>query len=211
MTTTARASFPINEIQSVTVPARLYDYSLDLAMLNGLVRIRDVDLVKPTDFGRIDISCTPEIRITIKEIVRKYDANQRDCVATLGKFGLSVFQHIYNPGLATLKNNRTRCFFGGKFEQTVKLYGRCEHFFEREAGGRKRMDLYGYKDSIIAPISDNAEFYNLSASDMAQLIICHGIEKWDDLPEDAAKYFDGIINRFAEYAKKFVVETGCDE
>jgi len=199
----------VNTLQIPTAPARLYDYDFEMGMTTGRVTITEQELVKPSYTGRIDLSVVPEIRIAVKEIVRKYDMNQRDGVATLAKFSLSVFQHKYGQDFKTLKNNRTQGFFGGKFAETVRLYGKCVHFFDREPGGRKRMDIFGNKHNVLAPIGNLAEYFNLSASDMAQVILCHGIELWGELPEDAT-YYANVVQRFKEHSEKFLKDSNSD-
>jgi len=202
------ATFDVSKLDVEIVPARLYDFDLDMAMADAPVRIREKDLIRPSRFGYIDMSTVPEIRITIKEIKREYGNNQRDTLASLGKLSFSLFQHEFSGNLKELRGNRTRGFFGGKFKETVKLYGRCAHFFENEVGGRKRMVLYGDRCDLTSPIEDSAEYFNLSTSDMAQIILCFGILTWHKLPADAKEYFEGIVFAFKEYSKDFLVDTG---
>jgi hypothetical protein len=183
------------------------DPGLELIISGFFRHITDEAIDKRFVVG-IRVHVTPELRITVKEMMKKFHCtNQRDFLATLTPYALSKFQGEYNPGLKALKHSRTDGFFNGNFRQVVNKYGTCHHFFERIPGGRKDWNIYAEKETVISPISDNADYFNLSVSDMVQVMICGIVVDWEDLPEDARKYFEGINAEFAEYAKNFLLAT----
>ena len=143
----------------------------------------------------------------MKVLQEEYNLNQKDCYATITEYGLSIFQNKYNPDLKRVKTSRTADFYTGtKKDELIEKFGTCEHFFDKQQngkGGRKEVKLFGDKNRFIAAIGDNAEFFNLSASDMAQIVISHALVQWDKLPADFKVFFEGINQEFKNHVSNF--------
>ena len=202
-------TFPIESVTATIVPTHLYDYTLDLSLSTScIVHIKDADIGRPgSPIGLIPMQIIPEFRLTMKAIQAEYDLSQKDAYATLIVFGLSIFQHRYSPDLKRYKEKRLAEFFSGtKKDELVEKFGTCSHFFEKSKngrGGRKQVNLLGDREDVMAPIGDNAEFFNLSVSDMAHVILSHALVRWDKLPADFKGYFEKVNDEFETHAKNF--------
>jgi len=180
-----------------------YDEPLDMVIDGVFVHITNEDIDHHAVI-KISLQVTPEIRITIKEMMKFFGCNnQRDFLATITPYALQSFQHTYNPNLKILKGSRTEGFFNGNFKQVVEKYGRCHQYFERVPGGRKEWNVYGDRERTIAPIGEYADYFNLSTSDMVQIMYCHIIVRWKELPSDALAYFEKVNTDFSKYATAF--------
>jgi len=188
------------------VPPKLYDYTLEMIFDGAIICISDTDICKPSKYSRMDVSFTPEFIITLEEMRLYYQiSHKRTFYGALAPFSLSVFQHQYNPDLKELKKERTNGFYDGRFETVVKRYSRHQTFFEK--GNRGRRDVYGITNEVVAPIGENASYFNLSISDMVQIMFSGIIVKWKELPKEAVPYFELVNKRFLDYSKLFVTET----
>lgn len=201
--------YPLDTEVSI-IPANWYDRDIVdiLKSRDMIIHIPDGEIGKPgSDIGKISVQVVPEFRLTMKEIQTRYGLNQKDCYATMAVFGLSLIEHLFHPDLKRIRKSRRDDFFSGrKMQELVETFGTCEHFFEKQPngrGGRKEVKLYGNKRHLIAAIGDNAEFFNLSSSDMAHIVLSHAIAQWALLPEDFRNYFQKVNARFADHARKF--------
>lgn len=205
------AGFDWKSVEVSTVPARLYDYDLELLMdKDHIIHIAEFDVRKPDSIiGAKTIYVIPELRIAMKAIQDTYKLNQRDTYATMIVYGLSSFEHTYNPDLKRVRANRNTDFFSGtKMGELVERFGYCEHFFKKTdsgKGNRKEVKLFGDSHRVLAAIGENAEFFNLSMSDISQVILSHAIVRWDKLPPDFKKFFEEINKQFETHAKGFYV------
>jgi hypothetical protein len=191
----------------IVVPSGFYNVDFDAAMA-ACVHIKDSDIGRPgSQIGKISMQMIPNLRIAVKEIQNKYGYNQKDTYATIAIYGLSNLQHKYNPELKRLKDLRSKEFYSGnKMLDLNSKYGVCQHFFQKRkdgTGSRKEIKLYGDKKSLIAAISDNADYFNLSNSDMAQVILIHAIVNWKDMPHDYLDFFSEVCMTFDKHAKEF--------
>lgn len=203
------AEFDVSTEQYSTVPGRLYDYDMSLLLdKEHVLHISEAEVRRQDSrIGKTRLHIIPQLRIGMIAVQAAYKLNQRDTYATMAVYGLSAFEHAYNRELMRVKDNRTADFFSGnKMEDLVKRFGYCEHFFEKQSSGqgsRKEVNLFGDSQKVLAAIGEYAEFFNMSTSDMAQVILCHAIVRWDKLPGDFKTFFEDIIKRFDAHAKNF--------
>lgn len=200
--------YPYDKDQMPIVLPHRYDEGLNLDK-SRVVHIPENQIGEGLPYGRVPVQVIPELRLTMHEIQNEFKiTSQRDLYSTFIVDGLSIFQHRYHPDLRRVKSFRRTDFFSGtKMAELVDTFGTCEHFFERVKGGKKEVKVVGHRNHTIAAISDNAEFFNLSSSDMTQVIIIHYVVLWDKLPADFRKFFEDVISKFEKHAREFCTES----
>ena len=196
----------IGLVAGVGVPPRLYEYDFDMLLGGTIVYIKDRDLVKPSLYSRIDVSFTPEFMVVLEEMAKFYGiTHKRSFYGALAPYALSVFEHEYHTDLQTLKDARTNGFFGGQFKEVVEKYAQKHHFFDEVRGrGRSRRDVYGLTNQVIAPVGENAQYFNLSSSDMMMVMLAGVLVRWCVLPEDGRVYFEDVNKQFKDFSTRFV-------
>lgn len=198
---------PLEEFDTPCVPSNLYGHSLDDIIEFAFVKITEKDLVAPSKYGKTTVYLSPELNVIFTEMKKAFKIiNQRNFFATVYPYGLSIFQHEFNPQLKIIKNNRTQMFYGDKYEIVVELYGSGHHLFEKLPKGslRKEKNIFGNRDEVIAPVNENAEFFNVSNSDLSQVILCGVALKWDKLPDKPKKFCSNMIDGFRSHARRYL-------
>ena len=198
---------PLEEFDTPCVPSNLYSYSLEEVFEFSFVRITEKNLVAPSMYAKVRVYLVPELRIVLTEMQKAFKIfNQRQFYATVYPYGLSIFQHDFNTQLNTIKNIRTQMFFGGKYDTLVDLYGSRHHLFEKLPKGdlRKEINIHGLRHAVIAPANENAEFFNVSTSDISLLFLCEVILKWDKAPEKPKRFCKSMIEEFRTDARRYL-------
>lgn len=188
------------QMEMTPVAYHLYDRELEDVMRYRVI-ITNSD-IHDRIVCAIPIQMCPSIRLTIIEMVDYYKISQRDLIATLGKYGNSIFRHEYNLDLKKLKNRRTE-LFNNDFDAAVRKWGYTTQLYGRVKGGRKQVNLFGNRNEMIAPINEMADYFNISSSDMAQVVIVRAILKWPELPTGAKMTLEKFFNTFDRHAHRF--------
>lgn len=182
----------------MVLPTNLYEYDLKTILSKKIEHISNQD-IKDGIAKPLPVQIVPAYRLTIGELMKEFKISKKILLASIAPYGLSLLQHDYNPHLKQLKDIRSS-MYKTKFHEAVRIWGTDFKLFANVPGGRKQMNIYGNPDSLISVIYDNAEFFNLSGSDMGHVILSKVFLKWENLPEDARQYYHDDIQRFEENA-----------
>ena len=201
---------PLKDLESVGVPNKKYFISFE-ATLASATHITGFEIRKPdSTYGKIPMQIVPDFRITMKAVQEKFGINQRDAYSALAELGLSILEHQFNGELRRVVKSRKQDFYSGTKRLELKRYfGATSQFFPRESEGeaRKQVMMYGNAERIIAPITEFGEFFAISSSDMAHIVLSLALVRWEEIPTDYKMFFSDINDRFDRHTRLFYNST----
>jgi hypothetical protein len=196
------------------VTVDMWNYPLEDIMITCRVSVPSRDTQQRREnFSRLHLKIITDVRAIEGVMMEAFDINKTDFYGTLLPYALSLFQHEYHVDLTAAKNRRAAKVLAGEREELNAELENDFEFFERMRTGKRRVERSMYADpAVVAAIGDNAEYFNLSKTDMTQIMLAMAFVRWKAIHQEYKDYFENeVIKRFDRYTRGYPEEPAEEQ